>query len=178
MKALYVYIPLMMVFMLSGYSLHAQTVPVREDVTAHYDFWVGEWNATWQEGDNGTGRGTNRIEKTLDGMVLQEHFRVHEGQQAGFKGTSISVYNPNTQQWKQAWADNQGSYFDFTGATDGDKRIFRTAVTELAGGNLFVQRMVFYDITNDAFTWDWESSTDGGTTWTLNWRINYTRIKN
>lgn len=178
MKFLYTALTVLILFLLTGTGANAQNVPLPDDKSSYYDFWVGSWEVTWLEGNNGTGRGTNRIEKTLDGKVLQEHFRVLEGQQAGFKGTSISVYNPNTRQWKQAWADNQASYFDFTGATDGDKRIFRTAVTEQANGNLFVQRMVFYDITKDAFTWDWESSTDGGSSWTLNWRINYTRIKN
>jgi hypothetical protein len=36
--------------------------------------------------------------------------------------------------------------------------------------------MVFKNIKANAFTWDWESSVDGGETWKLNWRINYSRI--
>jgi hypothetical protein len=35
--------------------------------------------------------------------------------------------------------------------------------------------MVFYDIKKDSFTWDWEGTQDGGETWNLLWRINYTR---
>jgi len=74
----------------------------------------------------------------------------------------------------RAWADNQGGYFDFRGAFEGDKRIFMTQPREI-NGNTAVQRMVFYDIKKDSFSWDWESSSDEGETWNLNWRISYTR---
>ena len=140
----------------------------------YFDFWVGEWEVSWKEGDR-MGRGTNHIEKILDGTVIRENFRILEGQNAGFKGTSISVYQPRLEQWKQAWADNNGGYYDFTGKMDDKKRIFQTDLVEMEDGNMLTQRMVFYDIGEDSLTWDWESSTDGGETWTLNWRIFYKR---
>lgn len=143
----------------------------------YFDFWVGEWDVSWDEGDGVTGKGTNRIEKTLDDKVIQENFRILEGQSKGFKGTSISVYQPQFERWKQSWADNNGGYYDFKGGFEGDKRIFQTAFFELEDGRKLTYRMVFYDIKNDSITWDWESSFDGGTTWTLNWRIFYTRKK-
>jgi hypothetical protein len=77
-------------------------------------------------------------------------------------------------RWKQAWADNQGGYYDFTGVIQGNKRIFQTAIFEKAD-KLYQQRMVFFDITGNSMTWDWESTTDGGETWQLNWRIFYER---
>jgi hypothetical protein len=43
-------------------------------------------------------------------------------------------------------------------------------------GGTIISRMVFYDISEDSFTWDWESSTDDGDNWTLNWRIEYSRV--
>ncbi|MTI89730.1 MAG: hypothetical protein FH748_17395 [Balneolaceae bacterium] len=141
----------------------------------YFDFWVGEWMVSWDEDNGKKGSGTNTIEKTLDGTVIQEHFRVHEGKSKGFKGTSISVYQPRFERWKQAWADNNGGYFDFVGKIDGEKRIFQTEVVEREDGSLFTQRMVFYNITDESLTWDWESSNDGGENWTLNWRIFYER---
>lgn len=143
----------------------------------YFDFWVGQWEVSWEEGD-GMGHGTNHIVKTLDGKVLRENFEITEGQNTGFKGTSISVYQPRFERWKQAWADNNGGYYDFTGMVEGNKRIFQTEVRELEDGRKFTQRMVFYDITNDSMTWDWEASEDGGETWTLNWRIFYDRVSN
>ena len=141
-----------------------------------FDFWVGKWAATWDEGNGVIGKGTNDITKTLDGKVIQENFEIYEGASKGFKGTSLTVFNPQTKNWKQAWADNQGGYFDFTGELDGEKRIFKTAPKE-RNGKTIVQRMVFYNITDNKMTWDWEASQDGGKTWTLSWRINYAKVE-
>jgi hypothetical protein len=164
---------LAVLLILLSFPLIAQELP--DNPENHYDFWVGKWAASWDEGDGKRGTGTNEIIKTLDGKVVQENFKILTGQSAGFLGTSISVYQTQTQSWKQSWADNQGGFFYFIGKTDGDKRIFQTELRERPDGAMFTQRMVFYDITKDAFTWDWEASTDGGTTWTRNWRIDYQR---
>lgn len=183
MKVLPLYILSLLILTSACQKQEAQE-PFEESLTseleiepeAYFDFWLGGWEVTWEEANGDTGRGTNFIEKTLDGKVIQENFRVNHGQMEGFMGTSISVYNPRTNTWKQAWADNQGGYFDFTGKVDGTKRIFQTEIREIGEDTLFTQRMVFYDITNDSLKWDWESSVDGGKSWNLNWRINYKKV--
>ncbi|MFN1834864.1 hypothetical protein AB2B38_006340 [Balneola sp. MJW-20] len=152
-------------------TLPAQELP--DDPTSYYDFWVGEWDLTWTDPNGEEGTGINLIEKTLDGKVIQEHFEALSGQLAGFKGTSISVYNPSNG-WHQAWADNNGGYIDLHGLTDGTKRIFQTKEQVTTQGTS-MSRMVFYDISKDSFTWDWEASSDGGKTWKLSWRIYYVR---
>ena len=144
------------------------------DSSQYFDFWEGKWEATWKEGE-GEGKGTNELIWIHGGKVLQENFQIHKGQSKGFVGGSISVFQPRTNTWRQAWADVQGGYYDFVGDFEGDKRIFKTQPREI-NGNTIVQRMVFYDIQQDSFTWDWELSQDGGETWNLSWRINYTRI--
>lgn len=164
--------------LLFSFDGFAQELTKNTDPETYFDFWIGIWNVHWQEGENGIGRGTNRVEKILDDTVIQEHFRITEGQSTGFMGTSISVYHSGTGSWKQAWADNEGSYFDFTGRKEGEKRIFQTDVSRLEDGREFTQRMVFYDITENSLTWDWESSGDGGENWTLDWRIFYERVQN
>ena len=153
----------------SIYIANAQEVSL-EDSTL-FDFWVGDWSLTWTTADGKTEKGNNHIVKILDQKVIQENFK--DGKDS-FKGTSLTVYNPRKKSWHQAWADNQGGYFDFEGRVDGDKRIFSTQVKEIAGAQV-VQRMVFYDIKPNTFTWDWEQSKDGGKSWTLQWRINYER---
>ena len=146
------------------------------DPAVALDFWVGKWELTWKDGNGEVGRGTNRIIKILDGKVIQENFEASEGQLAGFKGTSISVYNPKSKSWHQAWADNQGGYFDFVGEIDGNKKIFKTRVSE-KNGKKITQRMVFHSFQDHMMTWDWESSDDGGDSWNLLWQINYKKIK-
>lgn len=138
-----------------------------------FDFWVGEWNAEWGSGDQ-KGTGTNTITKKLDDKVINEDFKILTGTNAGFHGTSISVFNPRNKSWHQAWADNNGGFFNFVGEIDGEKKMFKTLPVE-KDGQVNQQRMVFYNITKESFTWDWEGTKDGGTTWNLLWRINYTR---
>ncbi len=137
-----------------------------------FDFWVGRWNVHWFAQDGSRVEGTNVVEKTLDGKVLLEHF---EDPSNNFKGTSISVFRVADSTWRQAWADNQGGYFDFTGEIVGQTRIFRTHAGA-AGIDSAFQRMRFYDILPGSFTWDWEGTRDGGRTWKLLWRIYYSRM--
>lgn len=165
---------LMMFLLMCAFAGRSQSLQLVDLDTAHYfDFWEGTWEGTWPEGEK-VGRATNQLTWIAGDKVLQENFEIIEGQNKGFKGTSISVYRPNQGAWKQAWADNQGGYYDFTGAFEGDERIFRTDPID-RNGQIFVQRMVFKDIKIDSFTWDWESSQDDGKTWNLNWRISYVR---
>ncbi len=138
-----------------------------------FDFWVGRWNVHWFTKDSVRVDGANLIEKILDGRVLQEHF---EDTASGFRGTSISVFSTADSTWRQAWADNAGGYFNFIGEIGGDTRIFRTRRNS-AGVDSVVQRMRFYDIAADSFTWDWEATRDAGATWNLLWRIYYERAE-
>ena len=154
--------------------LFSVTVAFSQNIAASdstlFDFWVGKWNLSWKNGDGTDGKGTNNIVRILDGKVIQENFVDVKG----FKGSSMTVLTPRTKTWRQAWADNQGCYFDFEGFVEGDKRGFKTQPKEV-NGKVYMFRMIFYDIKKDSFVWDWEGSTDGGKTWSLNWRINYKR---
>lgn len=140
-----------------------------------FDFWIGEWRVQWQEQGGNKGTGTNSVIKILDSVVIQENFRAETGALKGYKGISLSVYNSRTNSWHQGYADNNGGYFNFLGSRDGERRIFKTAVTQRDGKQL-VHRMVFHHIHENAFVWDWELSEDEGKTWSLKWRIEYNRI--
>lgn len=165
---------LTLIFVVIALNSNGQSFKLTElDSSEYFNFWEGKWNATWPEGDK-QGKGTNELTWIMGGKVLQEDFHILEGQSKGFIGGSLSVYQPQTKTWRQAWADNQGGYIDLIGDFDGDKRIFKTHPREV-NGKTVVQRMVFYDIKKDSFMWDWELSNDGGETWNLSWRINYTR---
>lgn len=153
----------------------AQTSIVDLEPEEYFDFWVGEWELSWTDQQGNAGAGTNTIEKILDNVVIQENFSATEGRLEGYKGRSMSVYNPQRQSWHQTWVDNQGGYIDLTGSVEGDKRIFQTEERTLPNGNTIINRMVFYDIKENSFTWDWESSQDDGVSWNLNWRIFYQR---
>jgi hypothetical protein len=144
-------------------AAHAQP-PVPPE-TSQFDFWLGDWNAT--SGDEP--QGVNHISKRWDRVVVEEF----KGK--NLEGNSVSVYDTNAKMWKQTWVDSQGAYLDFTGGfTDGKMTLSRSFTKD---GKTIHQRMVWYDITPDAFNWNWERSDDGGKTWAVNWNIHYTRKK-
>lgn len=142
----------------------------------YFDFWLGTWELTWEDADGTEGQGINHIERILDGKVIKENFETLSGSNKGFIGKSYSVYNPRTNEWKQTWVDNSSGYLDFTGEFEDDKRIFKRKGVNKQGEEI-LQRMVFYDITQNSLTWDWEISEDDGESWQLRWRIFYERAE-
>ena len=132
-----------------------------------FNFWVGEWNLTW--GKNG--KGTNTIRKILNNKIIEENFNGTPS--IPLIGRSYSAYDKNTGKWKQTWVDNSGSYLDFSGEfKDGKMSLSRKLIVK---GKPVIQRMVWHSITKNAFIWNWESSSDNGKTWKINWKISYKR---
>jgi hypothetical protein len=66
-----------------------------------FDFWAGEWDVT---APNGQRAGGNRIERTLKGCALMEHWTSASGNE----GTSINYYDRLTKQWYQSWMSDGG----------------------------------------------------------------------
>jgi len=129
-----------------------------------FDFWLGEWNVTWGE----DGKGTNHIERILDGKIIQENFIAPD-----LHGISVSVYDPERSVWCQTWVDNNGIYLDFTGRfEEGKMTLSRDAIVK---GQACRQRMVWWDIQENKFDWNWERSDDNGKSWRVLWQIHYTR---
>ena len=135
------------------------------------DFWIGSWDLEWINGEGKIETGSNTISKVLGSCVIEENFATADG---SFKGKSLSLFDIRTRIWKQTWVDNTGSYLDFTGEKRGDSIIFSRTIIDKKG-NEHTQRIVFYQISKEKLSWNWESSSDNGTTWNLLWKINYKR---
>src|SRR5579864_1755949 len=149
--------------------------PCADAAHHQFDFWLGDWKAAWPAGQGSpAGTGKNHITKIMDGCVIQEQFNGAPGM--ALRGTSVSVFVPLAKSWKQTWVDNQGGYLDFTGGMEGGSMFLSRDGVTPTGQNV-KQRMVWKNITHDAFDWSWERSADGGKTWTVVWPIHYTRVK-
>lgn len=159
----------LIMFMTFSFNIQGQTII---DDKSAFDFWIGDWEVSWLGQDSTTVKGSNKIVKILDEKIIQEHFI---DPTRGFKGTSISVYNPSTKKWHQAWADNQGGYYNFVGVIEEDKRIFEIPEKDERGSRY---RMVFTDIKPDSFIWRWQGIREGWEDWKTVWEIKYTRKTN
>jgi hypothetical protein len=131
------------------------------------DFWLGSWMVSWAGG----GRGTNVIRRILDDRVIEESF---DGSDAdgSLKGRSLSLRDADGR-WRQTWVDSNGAYLDFVGVeVDGQIGFQRHAVVD---GATVVQRMLWLDVTAEAFRWQWQRSSDDGASWDVVWEIDYRR---
>ncbi|HNP99788.1 MAG TPA: hypothetical protein PKK99_12085 [Bacteroidia bacterium] len=131
------------------------------------DFWVGEWNCTWQD----SVRATNHVRSILNEKVIEENFSYLDG---SFTGRSWSMYDSAAAKWRQTWVDDSGAFFSFTGRKEGDQVIFEGDETVTKNGQKNYRRMIFYSIKNESFEWDWQGSTDH-VSWNSLWHIKYTR---
>ncbi|MEM9565313.1 MAG: hypothetical protein AAGA93_22010 [Actinomycetota bacterium] len=131
-----------------------------------FDFWLGEWDCAFDGG-----HATNTIARELGGHVVRERFEVDAPRR--WSGTSVSVFDRHRERWHQTWVDESGAYWHFVGGLVDGHPSFGTP--EPVDADEVYKRMVFTDITDDAFAWRWESSPDRGT-WTVNWEIAYTRL--
>lgn len=151
--------------------------PCSEPERRGFDFWVGEWELSWPAEQMGgapgdRGAGINRIERVLDGCVIEENFSTNDG---SFRGHSVSVFDGAAGIWRQTWVDSSAGYIVLTGQFVDEKMILSTDPRE-RDGDVVMNRMVFRDITPVSLIWDWQGSRDGGATWIDLWNIKYSRI--
>lgn len=148
--------------------------PIVEPTRDQFDFWCGSWVVTHVDDAGVAWEGSNEVAAIEDGKVVEERFSLVAGDGELFTGRSHSVPVPG-RGWCQTWVDNAGSYLDFVGGWNGSQMVLERQTTR--EGAAIRQRMLWYDITPDAFTWDWQSSTDDGQSWQLNWRLAYRRAQ-
>lgn len=135
---------------------------------AGLDFWLGEWAGTWEGGS-----AVNVVTRELDDQVVVERFEARPPER--FVGTSLSVPDPRTGEWRQTWVDSTGSYWAFVGGPR-DDGTFVLGTPDRVDAEQVYKRMVFSDIARDSFSWRWESSADGQA-WDLRWAISYVRLE-
>ena len=160
-------------FQLAKAQQAARPNPCAATEQKQFDFWVGEWDLTWPGAKEGeTGHGHNSIKRILDSCVVQESFSGENS--IKLRGSSVSIFDLNSDKWKQTWVDNEGGYLDFVGGfKDGQMILQREAVKR--DGTKTLQRMVWKNITPNEFDWSWEASQDSGKTWQVQWPIHYKR---
>jgi hypothetical protein len=151
--------------------VHAEPLTLQLDAGRQFDFWLGEWDCSWDDGDH-RHVATKSVYLDLGGKVVVENF---DGRPSlDFQGLSFSVYDRTARCWKQTWVDSEGSYLDFTGS-------FENGVMELRrdgelDGAPAIFRMRWENIERDSFDWSWQRSDDDGETWTSLWEIEYSRV--
>lgn len=123
-----------------------------------FDFWLGEWDVTDAKGKSA---GRNRIVALHDGCVLHESW----SGSGGFTGTSLNAYDADRKTWHQTWVDNSGGVLLLDGRF-ADGRMVLAGESQDEGSKV-MQRITWERLPDGRVRQLWESSKDGGTTWTV-----------
>jgi hypothetical protein len=121
-----------------------------------FDFWIGEWDVQVA----GQTIGSSRIERLLNGCVVQENWMPI----GGGEGKSWNFYNSGTAKWEQVWMGATGNVLKLQGSfRDGAMRFEGT--TPHPGGTNTLEKLTFTPLPQGRVHQFWEQSSDGGQTW-------------
>ncbi len=137
----------------------AQPVPCSSAEHRAFDFWVGDWAVH----DTATGApvGHNLVTLIEGDCVLQEHWTGTDGS----SGTSFNIYYPPDKQWHQTWVDTTGLLLRLDGGIVDGKMVLAGKRLNRKGAWV-TDRITWTHEANGDVRQVWESSADGGKTWT------------
>jgi len=121
-----------------------------------FDFWIGDWNVF---GEKGKQVGRSRIEAILGGCAIAETWRSGSG--PANDGRSFNQYQAASGRWEQYWVDASGSRLLLRGGLQGKAMVLASA------DGAARQRITWTPNDDGSVRQLWESSADGGATWTV-----------
>jgi tetratricopeptide (TPR) repeat protein len=152
-------------------SVNAAAHPCEGDPNYHaFDFWIGVWDVQPTGAPRAPAGATSRIERQLDGCVVQENW----DPPGGPSGKSFNIYNRITKQWEQYWVDATGRITHYVGEFKPDGKLYYEAEQF---GSTQKLRMTFSHDGPDTVRQVGETSADGGKSWTVAYDLTYVRKK-
>lgn len=136
-----------------------------------FDFWLGEWDVTTPAGQ---AAGKNRITSVLNGCVLLEEWTGTSGS----TGKSFNLYDARRKRWHQTWVDGSGGLLELHGALTADGAMVLTGEQPARSGTgTVLNRITWTPRSATEVRQLWETSTDGGTTWTTAFDGIYRKVR-
>lgn len=132
-----------------------------------FDFWLGEWEVTNAGGDV---VGTNTITAVSGGCGLREQW---EGAGGGV-GESLNAYDGRTGSWHQTWVGGRALVLRLEGGLDDGAMVLEGELIE--GDDIILQRITWTPSPDGSVRQRWETSGDGGMSWTTAFDGTYRKI--
>jgi hypothetical protein len=124
-----------------------------------FDFWIGDWEVTTP---SGAPAGRNRIEPILGGCALRESWTGAKGS----SGNSYNAYDRQNGRWHQTWVDDGGLVLLLDGVFADGKMILSGESRDSSGARV-LNRITWQETAPGAVRQLWETSRDGGRTWSV-----------
>jgi hypothetical protein len=143
-----------------------------------FDFWLGEWEV---HGPQGQFLGRNRISSRYGGCVVVEEWE----SAGGGSGSSFNVYDSNTKGWHQFWVDATGTNW-LSSDREGNPVTLRGGIRDGAMvmtshpdtlPSIGMTRATWRPLPDGGVRQTFESSQDGGKTWTMSFDGRYKKSK-
>jgi hypothetical protein len=131
-----------------------------------FDFWLGHWEVSNPAGDV---VGTNTITAVSDGCGLHERWE----SAGGGVGESLNAYDRRTGSWHQTWVGGRGLVLRLEGGLQDGSMVLEG---ELMEGDGILQRITWTPSSGGSVRQHWETSEDGGTTWTTAFDGTYRKV--
>ena len=150
--------------------------PCMKDPQAReFDFWVGEWDVYVTGTTNLAGQ--SKIEKASGECMILENWAAVGSPN---NGKSMNFINPQNKKWEQVWVGSGGPPNHVGRFYNGEYRDnamrFDFEQTSPTGQKL-TGRFTFFNQGPDQVRQLNEVSSDGGTTWSVNYDLTYKRRK-
>jgi hypothetical protein len=147
----------------------APSAPCSSAAHRQFDFWVGSWDVSHP--GNGQTLGQNRIDLILNDCVLHEHWTGAKG----FRGESFSLYDASRGVWHQSWVDQSGGFLALEGGLRGGAMVL--SGTSVNAGATTLNRITWTPRADGSVEQKWDSSDDGGKSWSTTFDGIYRRAK-
>lgn len=138
-----------------------------------FDFWLGDWIVVAPPGAPNAGQtlGHNRIERSAGGCALSEHWRGAQG----LEGRSLNGWDAAHGVWRQFWIGGDGVLLRLEGGLREGAMVLQGELPG-PGGAPQQQRITWTPAADGTLTQRWETSDDGGATWTVAFLGLYRRL--
>jgi hypothetical protein len=132
------------------------------------DFWLGDWKVTTP---GRSGAGTSQVRSELAGCVVVESWS-----NGSMHGENLFSWDPDRKVWVAFVANDAGGLHVLEGRTaDGGLRLEDALGSPPGSAREPLRRVRIVPAGHDAAEQSWEKSSDGGSTWTLEYRGDYAR---
>lgn len=130
-----------------------------------FDYLLGDWEFTIDSRQFGKGRGKWAAVRLSDGQILDEFRVIDEAGETMYVTTTMRAYNSEKDQWELVGMHRgDGLQNSGSGRRIGNE-VLITQRTGTDQGVAITQRIRYYNIQKDSFSWVADQSRDGGKTW-------------
>ncbi len=149
---------------------------------AQLDWIMGEWDlvskSKQRDGSYSSHKANSKVYYALDGFAIMDEFRALDDQnQVVFRGVSFRTFVPATGKWSIKWVmANESGMTDIVAEFKDGTLVMEGKGTD--GFGPFLEKAVYFDISEDHYSFKLDRSYDGGQTWIEGMNlIEATRIK-